>query len=188
MKMDRREFIKKAGLMSLVSAFILTLISTPAPPASAAGETNFHFVSITQANTIDGVQHRINIAGTGKVSPGQVEAHGSFNHFNNMSTTVPKALLAFGTWKARRLVSFKQIGTYGALAAGVLEMEIDLIPVEGPVTAAKLTVVCNLQAAGLFTGLEEGPHLEVLGAPFGTFTPVNCSGCTDFTTLVEERD
>ncbi len=185
MGIDRREFLRKAGLGSIALASLPTLVNTLGAPAWAADQTNFRFVSVSQASTIGGVQHRVNISGDGEIRPGQVIGDGSFNHFNNLSSP-PKTLLAFGTWKTKRLISFDKIGTWGALAAGVLKMEIHLIPVGGPVTTATLEVVCNLPAGKLDTGLDEGATLTIPGAPFGSFTPV--AGASIFTTGVEERD
>jgi hypothetical protein len=184
----RREFLRKAGLGSVALASLPALVNTVVAPAWAADQTNFRFVSVSQANTIGGVQHRVNISGDGEISPGQVIGDGSFNHFNNASP-VPKTLLAFGTWKTKRLISFNKIGTYGALAAGVLEMEIHLIPVfpvGTPVTTAMLKVVCNIGSGGLFTGQDEGATLTIPGAPFGSFTPIDALSV--FTTGVEERN
>lgn len=185
--MDRREFLKKAGLGSIALGSLPVLAGTLARPVWAANQINFRFLSVSQANTILGVQHRVNISGDGKITPAQLAGGGSFNHFDNASS-VPKTLLAFGTWKAKHLISFGLIGDYGALAAGLLEMGIDLIPVGGPVTPATLKVVCNIGAAGLKTGEEEGATLTIPGAPFGPFAPVANSALSLFTTGVEERN
>ncbi len=188
MKMDRRKFLEKAGLGSIALGSLPVLAGTLARPIWAADQTNFRFLSVSQANTIGGVQHRVNINGDGKITSGQVVGGGSFNHFNNAPTTVPKPLLAFGTWKAKQLVSFRLIGVYGALAAGVLEMEIDLIPNGGPVTPAKVKVVCNIGSAGLDTGEKEGATLTIPGAPFGPFAPVANAALSIFTIGEEHRD
>ncbi len=185
--MNRRKFFKKAGLGSIALASLLTLDFTT--PASADdNQTNFRFVSVSAAVTIDGVAHRMIMNGNGKVTPSQVVGGGSFVHINN-APPVPKPILASGTWKAKRLLSFELIGTYGSLASGVLEMEIDLLPEGGPVTPATLEVICNIGAAGLSTGEEEGFILTIPGAPFGPFMPlVPAFGLLIFTTGNEKRD
>lgn len=186
MKMDRRVFLTKAGLGSIALTAIPALVNTLAAPVRAGNPTNFRFLSVSQANTISGVQHRVNISGDGEVNPAFAIGNGSFNHFDGASP-VPKTLLAFGTWKAKQLISFNLIGTYGALAAGILEMQIDLLPVGGAVTTATLKVVCNIGAAGLSTGQDEGATLTIPGTPFGPFAPVDGSALSIFTTGVEER-
>ncbi len=185
--MDRRKFLEKAGLGSIALGSIPVLAGTLARPVWAADQTNFRFLSVSQAKTIGGVQHRVNISGDGKVTPEEVVGGGSFNHFDNAST-VPKTLLAFGTWKAKHLVSFHLIGTYGALAAGILEMEIHLIPVGGLVTPATVRVACSIGAAGLDAGEAEGATLTIPGAPFGPFFPVANAALSIFTTGEEHRD
>jgi hypothetical protein len=71
-------------------------------------------------------------------------------------------------------------------------MEIHLIPKGGPVILATLELICNIGAAGLSTGEEEGFILTIPGAPFGPFVPlmpaVPSSGLTIFTTGNENRD
>ena len=183
--MDRRKFLKKAGLGSIAVGSLPVLAGTLARPVWAANQTNFRFLSVSQAETTGTVQPRVNISGDGKITPGEVVGGGSFNLFDNTPPTVPKPLLAFGTWKAKDLISFRLIGTYGALAAGILKMEIDLIPVSGLgglVTPATVRAVCNIGAAGLSTGEEEGATLTIPGAAFGPFTPVAGSALSIFTT------
>jgi hypothetical protein len=187
MKMARRELLKTAGLGSIALGSLATLADALARPVWADDRVNFRFLSISQAKTIGGVQHRVNISGDGKITAEEVVGGGSFNHFNNASP-VPKTLLAFGSWKVKDLISFGLIGKYGALAAGVLEVKIHLIPVGGSVTPATLRVVCNIGAAGLSTGEEEGATLSIPGTPFGPFAPVADSALSIFTTGVEERD
>jgi hypothetical protein len=197
MKMARREFLEKAGLGTIVLGSLPILANAFPTPARASEQAiehvGFRFVSVSQGNTTaNGVQHRVNISGDGEVTPAvspvEVAGNGSFDHFDN-ATAVPKHLLAFGTWKARSLVSFTLIGTYGALASAILEMNIDLIPAEGPVTPAALKVVCNIGAAGFNTGQSEGAFLTIPSAPLvGTFKPLEGLAISIFTTGVEERD
>ena len=189
--MNRREFLQKAGVASIALASLPELGHSLATSASADDkQTNFRFVSNSNAATIAGVAHRMLMNGTGKVTPSQVVAAGSFVHINN-APPVPKPILASGTWKAKSLVSFNLIGTYGSIAAGEIKMQIDLI-VESPAPAivpATLKVVCNLAPAGLFTGEEEGFTLTIPGAPFGPFEPTTPpSGLSVFTTGVEQRN
>ena len=60
--------------------------------------------------------------------------------------------MASGTWEARSLVSYKQIGKYGVAAAGIAEIVVDIsqeMPSRAVIKGASLRVVCNLRPAGL---------------------------------------
>lgn len=83
MKMDRRKFLKEAGLGSIALGSLPVLAGTLARPVWAADETNFRFLSVSQAKTIGGVQHRVSISGDGKITSEEVVGGGSFNHFDN---------------------------------------------------------------------------------------------------------
>src|SRR2546425_688338 len=116
--MNRRELLKKAGLGLIASASLLTLDFTT--PASAHdNQTNFRFMAVSRATT---GTTQIIMNGNGKVTPSQVVGGGSFVHFDPAAPGVPKPILHSGTWKAKHLVSFELIGTYGSLASGILEM------------------------------------------------------------------
>lgn len=170
--------------MNLVSgsiALLYVLILAFAVPAWAqANQANFYFVANSKA-TLDKVQHRIAMSAAGSVSGSQVVGGGSFSHFLfNVSADTgapgppPYKLVASGTWNATGLVSFKLIGTFGTLAAGVLEMNIVLIE-QAPsqsVVPAILKVVCNLVFAKLInigpdgSALKEGFTLTIPGTDF----------------------
>jgi len=196
--MNRKEFFKTAGLGSIAAA--TGFLGSMAPSAFAEGGTpvGFRFVSNSRTATVGGVRHLAQFNGDGLVTGAQAVASGSFNHVIDTSP-VPKTIVASGTWKARSLIGLELIGTYGAIAAGILEMEIDLVPSGGPVIPATLEVVCNLGAAGLFTGEEEGFVLSIPGTdfvpggafgPFMPFVPVAggpTSGLSVFNLLVEQR-
>jgi len=131
--------------------------------------------------------------GSGKFNGSEAEGGGTYDHFDNASA-VPKTILGAGGWKAGRLLSFSLVGTYGVLAAGILEMEVKLLQ-EFPsrvVIPATLKVVCSIGAAGLDAG-EEGFTLTIPGVPFGPFEPFFVApgftfGITNFTLSKHERD
>jgi hypothetical protein len=141
--------------------------------AGAATAENLAFFAVSDAATVDGVAHRIAMSGTGQFTASQVEATGIFTHFDN-AAAVPKTILSAGTWQAKRLVSSNLIGAYGLQRAGILKMEVDLVQeVPSPaVIPATLDVICNIGAAGLATGEEEGFKLNIPGASFGEFKPI----------------
>ncbi len=190
--MNRRELLKVAGLGSVgVAALPLTAGAAEA----AGGQPSFHLVSLSKANTVDGVAHRFFMAGDGQISPRNVVGGGMFFHADG-NTPPPRTLLAWGSWKAKRLVEFHPIGTYGSQEAGFLDMEIDLVrDFPSPaVIPAMLEVVCNSGFAGLSTpGKEEGFYLEIPGTIFveggagGRFEPA-ALGITTFSVVNEQRN
>jgi hypothetical protein len=92
-----------------------------------------------------------------------------------------------GTWKARQLINYKEIGTWGVIAAGIVELVIDMfqeIPSQTVIRGAKLKVVCNIAPAGLVnpSGETEGFALSLPGTDFsaggkpGPFVPFFFAG------------
>lgn len=185
--MSRRGFLKIAGVGSL-GLVALPVLSSLQVSASSVGHTNFHFLALTEA--VDGPDvHNILMGGDGKIIPGNVVGNGSFQHQLSSAPGVPKPILGEGTWKAKRLVSWDVLGTYGIGVAGVLKMEVSIVPKNGSVFPAMLEVVCNIPPAGLFTGKPEGYVLDT-GGPPGPFTPLGPPplGITWFTNATEPKD
>jgi hypothetical protein len=195
--MKRREFFKKVGVGSVALASVPTFAHARSAPARADDEderrvTGFVFECVSQAPTFAGVVPRININGCGTFNSSEAQGGGSYNQFDNASP-IPKTILGAGRWRARRVLSFSPIGTYGVLASGILEMQVrllqeipsrDLIP-------ATLRVVCSIGAAGFDAGELEGITLTIPGGPFGPFRPFLVApgatfGITIFTTRGEE--
>ena len=189
----RREFLKKAGIGSLAVASTGPLMASPGEASLGPGKLNFRWVSASQ-NTAGA--DLVVMTGNGIVDEHNVVGSGSWNHSD--AGPPPSPLLGFGTWKARKLVSLDIIGIYGAFAAGILKMEVNLIPEGGGNRIpAEVTMNCNIPPAGLFTGLDEGFFLSVEGADFqpvvlpvaGGGPPPFCAiGATVFTTGTEPRN
>jgi hypothetical protein len=154
--------------------------------------TGFVFVCVSQAPTLGGVVPRININGSGTFNSSEAQGGGSYDQFDNASP-VPRTILGAGRWRARRVLSFKPIGTYGVLASGILEIDVRLLQ-EIPsraVIPATLRVACSIGAAGFDAGELEGITLTIPGGPFGPFrlfllAPGVTQGITIFTTSGEE--
>lgn len=195
--MKRRQFLRMAAIGSGSFVAVPTLVNALTTAARADddddhddGQTNFHFVVQSQAPPIGAVVPRINISGAGMLTPSRVVGGGSFHIFNNASP-IPRTLLALGTWKAKRLVSFNPIGTYGVVTAGILVAKIRLVPDFPPsgVVPAVLKVVCNAGAGGLSTGEPEGIVLTIPEWGFGTFVPLHPEiGITVFNPGNERED
>jgi hypothetical protein len=174
-RLKRREFLKKATIGTAGLATLPALGSIPTASAQADAQMNFHFVCISYAGTVANVLHGIMMTGDGQIQP-NFEGGGFYSH-NDASSPAPKTILSSGTWAATRLVSWKPIGNYGVLVAGVLEMEVNLlqqIP-SAAVIAAKLKVVCDIPAAKLINPNEngEGFELTIPDADFGPFKQVH---------------
>ena len=178
MKIDRREFLRKAGLGSIALASLPTLANALAKPAWAQGARGFVFHAASRAGpagTPDRPAHQLIMGGMGQFAASKVgsqaEGGGVYTHTTVPGAT-PRPIVASGTWKARLLVSYTEIGTWGVFAAGIAEMVVDLFPqVPSPavVRGARLKVVCNIGPAGLVNpGEIEGYTLSVPGTDFFT--------------------
>jgi hypothetical protein len=181
-KLDRRSFLKRAGIGSIALGPLPGLLA--AAPAWASGRAaGFNFTAISRAGTIGSVVHAVNMAGSGTIEEDDVEGGGHFQHYD-LASAPPRTIIAAGAWRAKRLVSFDPIGTWGVITAGVLVMQIQLRPtIPSPaVVAATLKVVCNVGSGGFETGQPEGFTLTVPSAPFGAFVPIG-AGITVFTTI-----
>lgn len=153
---DRREFVKKAGVGTLALASI-PFLATAAEADDRTGGLSYRWMSVSRN---PGETEQIVMNGDGRVNRRQVTGGGNFVHVE-LGGPPPLPLLGTGTWRARKLVSLDIIGTFGTFAAGVLVMDIHLLPVDGGRIPAQVTMNCNIPPAGLFTGLAEGYFLEV---------------------------
>lgn len=161
--MDRRQFMKGIGAGSLAVAAVPVLGGFEALPAHAAtGDWSFWFV----ANSEAGNGQRVTVSGGGAFTASRVWGNGLF-----------AGALGQGTWVARRVVSWRLVGTPGVVAASVVELDVELArEIPSPaIIAARLTVNCN--TGGINTGLPEGFFLAVPGTPYaadgaaGPFAP-----------------
>ena len=196
----RKSFLKAAAVAPLAALSGPALLGGLAPSALAEGAqpVGFRFVFNSRTATVRGVRHLAQLNGDGLITGAQVVGSGSFNLVIDTSP-VPKTIENSGTWKARSLIGSELIGTYGAIAAGMVAIGIDLVPSDGSVIPATLEIHCNLGAAGLFTGEEEGFILSIPGTDFvpgGSFGPYMpfiavaggpANGLSVFNLLVEQR-
>jgi hypothetical protein len=185
---ERRELLKRAGVGSAALAAFPALPGvTWASDDDDGGRRRFYFQAASgQAATISGGES-ILMSGCGSFGARSVRGGGEFVHFDGTKIPSPE-FIATGSWRATRFVSFREVGTWGVGVAGILEMEIKLLPCDGPVVrGATLVVVCNIGVAGLVTGQPEGFVLTVPGlAPFRQFHPE--LGLTFFTGPCEDEE
>ena len=181
--MDRREFIKKAGLGSAVLASAPILAESLATPALANDEediTKFRCTVVSHSTTSTDL---LAFNGNGRFGASSVRGNGAFVHWTPIGSA-PFPIVATGFWKADELISFESNGTYGTFESGILEMTIDLMPTSGPKISAPCKVVCNVAPGGLFTGLEEGVTLELPGLEFEPLSPA--VGLTIFVPVIDD--
>jgi hypothetical protein len=172
---ERREFLKRAGVGSAALASLPVFADAAwADDDPCRRRRRFYFQVVSgQTATISGGESLV-MSGCGSFSRRFVEGGGEFVHFDG--TMIPSLdYIATGSWRATRLLSFEEIGQWGVGVAGILEMEIKLIPCDGErIRGARLKIVCNIGPAGLVTDpfQQEGITLTVPGlTPFAPFTP-----------------
>jgi hypothetical protein len=173
--MEREEFLKRAG----VGSVLLASLPAFAGPAWAHdddeddGRRGFVFQALSgQAATLTGGE-AIVMSGCGSFRESRATGGGEFVHFDGRLIPSP-AFIATGSWRARQVLSFTEIGTWGVGVAGILELAIKMRPCEGKRFDALLKIVCNIGPAGLVTSpfQQEGFTLTVPGlTPFAPFTP-----------------
>lgn len=169
--MNRRGFLRKAGLGAIAFGSVPVLAETLAMRAFAdeGTTTGFIFAAVSIGPSVDGVVHTVVMDGAGTITPSNVEGGGTFDHLNNAATAgFPRPFFAQGTWKAKRLVSFDVFGRYGLFTAAVLTMEVELVR-ELPsrlAVPASLQIACNIPFVPILTGKPEGFSLTVDGLAF----------------------
>ncbi len=182
---NRRRFLKTAGLGSMALAASQGLGHLLATPVMADGDkrTGFQFVSMSDGGVdADGVHHRIFMTGAGKFNDRQAVGGGFFSHLNAAAASVADELLASGAWKAGRVLSFTPTddprNPYGFNLSAVLELSARLFPEGGPHGGipAVLTVVCNIPTVEgpIFTGFPEGFFLDIDDGV--SFAPISFPG------------
>src|SRR5438105_5633975 len=164
----RREFLKKAAIAGAGFAVLPSILSA-VPRVVADSEEDspgYHFVVVSKTSTTP--PDLVALEGDGQVTHSKATGGGVFTHFVPTGSP-PFPIRGAGTWKPKRVLNFGLIGTYGTLAAGILEMDVDLVR-EIPsraVIPAHMKIVCNLGPANLANvGLDEGVYLDVAGLSF----------------------
>lgn len=168
MKVNRREFMRTVGTGSIALASLPALLDIFKQPALAQTERGVLFLSVDAAG-----EHRIGMGGVARFDPSKGPASpatggGSFFHFRAVGSP-PLPLVASGNWKARLLTDYREIGTYAGVAAGTVDLVIDierLRPSPAIIRGAVLRVFCNLGPTGATTGEIEGYTLSIPGTEF----------------------
>ena len=187
--MERKEFLKRAGVGAVVLGSVPAFADVAWADDDDDDARRFYFQALSGQASAVNLGETIVMGGCGSFRESKVRGGGEFVHFDG--TKIPsRDFIATGSWKAKRVLSWQEIGTWGVAVAGILEMRVSLIPCEGrAIRGATLNIVCNLGPAGIITSpfQQEGFTLTVPGlAPFRAFTPN--VGLTLFTRQCEKEE
>ena len=164
----RRQILKGAGVLS-AGGILAALIPTTAH-ADAGGQTGYQFLDISDGK--GGLTGKsIFITGVGMIGS-EVKGGGNYAIFDTATST--KAF-DFGSWSAKKLVSFTNVGTVVADFLGAtLTMDVILESATGGEAKATLAVNCDGGVVSPNGGNGSGEVLTLVieNGPFaGTFGP-----------------
>jgi hypothetical protein len=196
--MERQEFLKKAGIGSVLASFPLLADVAWAGDddddgGNRRGKLRYYFVAfsgVEPSRALTATPDAIVMSGCGSFNSSRVSGGGEYVRTNG--TLIPNAPVNdTGSWKAQRLLGFQpdpQGRTFGVVIPGVVRMEVKMISaVDGRIRRPTLEVVCNVGPAGIITGFgAEGFRLSGGGVPtFVQLTPT--VGLTFITAPVRRR-
>jgi hypothetical protein len=171
--MDRREFIKRAGVGSIgLGALAASPPALAGRPGFPKGNGHQHFTLVALSRTpapVGGINHWMVLEGAGTFKPKVRRADGGGN-FVHLNGDAPLAgPIASGKWEVTRLADYGSlVGRYGRVQASVLTLGVELHPDAGGTVAGTLIVTCNVGFANLLTGRPEGFELSIPGLTFST--------------------
>ncbi len=181
--MDRRTFLKRAGLGSVALGSLTGLGGMSAIAAFAEDEElngvrerrHATFVAISRAPRSGNVVPTLAMEGRVVFSADAEKARGGGNLTGwDDATPVPKHILASGRWRVLEFVSYDtfDLEPYGRIQASILELNVALRDeLSGRTGNGLLRLICNVGAGGRMTGEPEGFTLDP-EPPFGKFKPV----------------
>jgi MFS family permease len=165
----RRQILKSAGVLS-AGGIVAALIPTTAHADDEGDKTGYQFLDVSDGK--GGLKGKsIFMNGVGKIGSG-VTGGGNYAIIDTATST--KAF-DFGSWRAKTLVSFTNVGTVVAGFLGAtLTMEVILESAKGGEAKATMTVNCDMGVASPNGGNGSGEALTLVikNGPFaGTFGP-----------------
>ncbi len=183
------KFRKRVGTLAIVVLLIAGMACGVTGTARATdGQLHFTLVAVDDEIVTNDDKHMFVLSGYGTFSSDAVEGNGTYVYLD-AATEIPKTLLSAGSWEATKVLRWTPAeggATYGRVHPGVLDLQIDIIPDQGPVIkGATLRINCNVGFAGIQnkdpdTGepLAEGFWLTIPGSafhngatPVGPFVP-----------------
>ena len=177
--MDRREFLKRAGIGSLGLGALAGGPVALAGYRRGDGHQHFSLVALSGTSVAEvGEDHVLVLEGAGsfKAKSGQVDREGGGNFVHVRFTPAFPAgqeLVASGKWNARGFVSYTEgLPDYGRVRPSILVVTVVLRPDAGGSIQGTLQVICNIGFAGISTGQPEGYRLNLPGAGINFDTPL----------------
>jgi hypothetical protein len=173
--MNRRQFIKHAGIGSLGVGALATPSTALAGFRKGNGHQHFSLVALSGTSAEEtGEDHVLVLEGAGsfKAKNGQVDRQGGGNFVHvRFRPAFPQGqeLVASGKWKVTDFVSYTaNWPDYGRVRPSILVVTVDLHPDAGGSLPGTLQVICNVGFAGISTGEPEGYRLSLPGINFDT--------------------
>ena len=165
----RRQILKGAGVLS-AGGIVAALIPTTAHADDERGKTGYQFLDISDGK--GGLSGKsIFMNGVGKFGGGIT---GGGNYVITDTTTFTQ-VFDFGSWKAKKFVSFTNVGTIVAGYLGAtLTMDVILESEKGGEAKATATVNCDMGAVSPNGGNGSGDVVTLViesGTFAGTFGP-----------------
>jgi hypothetical protein len=173
--MDRRQFIKHAGIGTLGLGALAASPVALAGYRKGDGHQHFSLVAISGTSAAEaGFDNALVLEGAGsfKAKNGQVDREGGGNFVHVRFTPAFPAgqqLVASGKWEVTGFVSYtSSLPDYGRVRPSILVVTVVLRPDAGGSLNGTLQVICNVGFAGLLTGQPEGFRLQLPGLNFDT--------------------
>src|SRR5919106_4080438 len=178
--MDRRQFVKRAGIGSLgLGALVATSPTALAGFRKGNGHQHFSLVALSGTSEAEaGEDHVLVLEGAGsfKAKNGRVDRQGGGNFVHvRFAPAFPagEQLVASGKWEVTGFVSYTAgLPDYGRVRPSILVVTVVLHPDGGGSLDGTLQVFCNVGFAGILTGEPEGFRLNLPGAGINFDTPL----------------
>ena len=177
--MDRRQFVKHAGIGTLGLGALAASPAALAGGRKGDGHQHFSLVSLSGTSAAEsGFDHAMLLEGLAsfKAKNGQVDREGGGNFAHVRFTPafpMGQQLLAAGTWEPTGFVSYTStLPDYGRVRPSVIVVTVALHPDSGGSIDGTLLVACNVGFAGLLTGEPEGFKLNLPGLGLYFDTPL----------------
>jgi hypothetical protein len=177
--MDRRQFVKHAGIGTLGLGALAASPVAVAGYRKGDGHQHFSLVSLSGTSAAEVESDNVMLlegAASFKAKTGQVdrEGGGNFNHIRfTPAFPAGQQLLASGTWEPTGFVSYTStLPDYGRVRPSIVVVTVALHPDGGGSFEGTLLVACNVGFAGLLTGQPEGFKLNLPGRGLNFDTPL----------------
>src|SRR5919106_4549284 len=116
-ELDRAGFLKTAEVGTVLASFPLLTEAAWADDSDddEGRRRTFYFVALSGVEESVTGGDSIAVAGCGRFNPAGRRVHGGgdFVHFDGTNFGTPDNIIGTGHWRATRLISFQEIGTWG---------------------------------------------------------------------------